>query len=60
MRSSEAIKALLHAGYSEIRRGRGSHLILERGRRRIVISKGSGELSPGMAGKVRSALKDEF
>lgn len=57
MKSAQAIRELKAAGFSEIRNGRGSHLILQNGAHRIVISKGTEELSIGMAGKVRSALR---
>jgi len=55
MNSKTAIKELLRIGFIEIRKGKGSHVILQKDKERIVLSKGN-ELSLGMAGKVRSIL----
>lgn len=54
MKYSEAKKMLEFAGFKIARQGKGSHVIFEKNNKRIVISD-SQELSPGMAGKVRSA-----
>jgi predicted RNA binding protein YcfA (HicA-like mRNA interferase family) len=55
MNSRDAIKQLEAVGFEIKRRGRGSHLILERGDSRIVVSHPS-QLSQFMAGKVRAAI----
>lgn len=58
MNSKTAIKELKKVGFSELRFGKGPHLIMQRNKERIVLSKGN-ELSLGMAGKVRSILNKE-
>lgn len=55
MKSADAIRMLQDVGFEIKRRGRGSHLILEKDFQRIVLSHPS-ELSPGIAGKVRSMV----
>lgn len=60
MKSADAIRELVAAGFRITRRGKGSHLILDRGHERIVIRAGGRELSSGMAGKVRSAVNRKF
>lgn len=57
MKSSDAIRDLIAYGWTVVRTGKGSHVILERDGQRIVVSAGGNELSLGMAGKVRSALR---
>lgn len=55
MKSLHAIKKLKAVGFNILRRGRGSHVILQRGSERIVLNHPS-ELSQFMAGKVRAIL----
>lgn len=56
MNSKEAVDILIHCGFSFLRRGKGDHLIYQKGDDRIVIPNGKTELSPGMSGKVRSKM----
>lgn len=62
MKSAQAIKKLKAVGFNIVRRGRGSHVIMERGKglntERIVINHPA-ELSEGIAGKVRGILTKE-
>ena len=55
MNARQAIKALEKKGYVG-RYGAGSHYIMRKGERVIVISLAATELSVGMTGKVRSHL----
>jgi len=58
MKSRDARKQLEGAGFKFLRMGRGSHMIFQKGARRIVISEGE-ELSSGMTKKVRSFVCKE-
>lgn len=55
MNFREAVRDLLQIGYT-MRKGKGSHAVLRKGAKTIVLSMAATELSPGMAGKVRSHL----
>lgn len=59
MSSREAVKRLEAAGFRVVRMGKGDHIILEKGPRRIVIPWGKPEMSYGMVRKVRSAVNQE-
>ena len=56
MSSGEAIRNLVASGFIIVRQGKGSHVILQRGPKRLIIPGGKQELSSGMTAKVRSAL----
>lgn len=56
MTFNEARKKLIDAGYELLRYGRGSHVIFQKGKYRIVISCGN-ELSNGQTKKVTSFLR---
>ena len=56
MKFREAIKKLEATGFKFIRMGRGSHVIMQKGIHRIVLSVGE-ELSSGMTKKVRTYLR---
>jgi predicted RNA binding protein YcfA (HicA-like mRNA interferase family) len=57
MKGYEAQKKLIDAGFVLIRQTRGSHIIFQKGTKRIVISGQGKELSEGMTGKVLSAIR---
>lgn len=58
MNFKQAKKSLEQKGYVG-RIGKGSHYIMRKGNRVIVISMASTELSSGMTAKVRSHLQKE-
>lgn len=56
MKIREAIKKLELVGFKFVRMGRGSHVIMQKDKLRIVLSV-TEELSSGMTKKVRSYLR---
>lgn len=57
MNSRKALELLIASGYRIVRQGKGSHIIMEKDGKRIIVSGGRQELSSGITKKVISSAR---